>query len=274
MKLRRKFLQGFAAAGLAGFLLPASASDVLKVGGTGSALGTMQVLADAYAAKHPGFQLKIVPNLGSGGGIKAAAAGAVDFAVASRDLSGDERAAGLESAGFGRTPFAVVTNRTDVDDVSRAQLADMLSGRVATWKDGVPVRLVLRPVADSDTKLLAEFSPDVGKALAEAQSRSGMVRAATDQESADQSERLQGSLGTACIALLLSEKRALRVLKLDGVEPSVANLVNGRYPYAKTQFLVTKGRPSAAVQRFFDFIGSDEGRAILTRLGHHVPTAI
>ena len=130
--------------------------------------------------------------------------------------------------------------------------------------------MVLRPAADAETVVLGEFSPEIKHALAAAHARPGMVRAATDQESADQSERLAGSLGTSSLALVRSEKRPLQIIEIDGVQPTPESVARGTYPYAKTFVLVTKGTPAPTTQRFFDFIASDEGREVLVRLGHLV----
>jgi phosphate transport system substrate-binding protein len=97
-----------------------------------------------------------------------------------------------------------------------------------------------------------------------------MVRAITDQESADESERLAGSLGTSSLGLLRSEERALKVVSIDGVAPSLRNYASGAWPHGKTMYIVTRGRPDAHTQKFMDFIASARGREILVELGHLV----
>lgn len=267
-RLKRLCCSGALACALA---LPSLlAAETLKTGGTGAAIGTMLALAEAYRKKEPSFQLSVVPHLGSNGGMKAVAAGAIDFAVIGRELKPEEQAAGMTGIMYGQTPLVVVTNKDGVKSLSRAQLASLIGNADAKWFDGTPVRLVLRPAVDTETLLLGEFAPEIKQALALAHARPGMVRAASDQESADQSERLPGSLGTSSLSLIRAEKRALQIVDIDGVQPSVENLRRGVYPYGKFFMLVTKGVPSAAAQRFIQFIGSEEGREVLLRLGHLV----
>jgi len=244
----------------------------LKIGGTGAAIGTMQVLAEEYRQVDPSFALTIIAGLGSGGGIKAAAAGALDFALSGRPLKAQEQAEDLRAHDYGRTPFVIVTNKEGVENLSLLQLERIIGSSSPTWEDGAPVRLVLRPVTDADTELLGAFSPGVKQALADAHKRGGMVRAITDQESAEESERLPGSLGTSTVALLRSEKRALRVVNIDGVAPTPQNFASGVYPHGKTMIIVTKGPPNEATQKFLDFIASEKGRLVLVRLGHLVPS--
>ncbi|MBA3599162.1 MAG: substrate-binding domain-containing protein [Methylibium sp.] len=248
-------------------------AETIRLGGTGAALRTMTVLAQAYMKVEPSFQLEIVPNLGSSGGIKALTTGATQIAVASRGTKAEERAAGVRAFEYGRTAFVLATAKDNVRALTLTQVADLYAGRQTKWSDGQPVRLVLRPASDVDTPLLASFSPSVKEALATAMAREGMVTAMTDQDSADAIERLPGGLGTSSLALLMSEHRRARALPIDGVEPTVGNVASGRYRYVKPLYLLFKDGAPASVVRFIAFVGSDAGRRILTETGTDVTTA-
>lgn len=250
---------------------PAPSAPTLRVGGTGSALGTIRLLGEAIARHDPGFRLTVVPNLGSGGGLRALQAGAIDLALISRPLKPEESAAGLVAYEYGRSPFVLVSSRTAASALTRAELAAMLDGSHTQWADGMPVRLVLRPLSDNDNALLAAMSPQVADGLKRAHSRSGLVIAMTDQDAVDEAERLPGSLATSTLALLLSEGRKAQALALDGVQPSAAALAAGRYPYFKPLLAVTRGAGSPAAQQLLAALQSAEGRALLESTGHVVP---
>lgn len=256
---------------LTAFATQPAYSETIRTGGTGAALGTMRIIADAYSRVDPQFSLEIVPNLGSGGGLKALEQGAVHFAVISRALKSDEMARGHTAIEYGRTPFVLATARGVATDLTLQQIADIYAGRLSKWSDGTPVRVVLRPANDSDTALLARFSPVVKDALAQAMAREGMIVAVTDQDSAHDIGRIKGAIGTSSLALVLSEKRALVALAIDGVKPAVKTLADGTYPYFKSVYIVTKGAPSQASARFIAFVRSPEGRRILAETGHWVP---
>lgn len=251
----------------------AARAEPVRTGGTGTSLGTMRILAAAYARHAPDFALEIVPNLGNTGGLKALERGAVHFAVASRPLTPQESARGLIPLEFGRTPFVIATGRKDVMGLSMVQIADLYAGRQAAWRDGTPVRLVLRPGNDVNTVQLGAFSPMVKTALATAMSRPGMVVGVTDYESASHIARLPGAIGTTSLALILAEKLPIRPLAIDGAMPSVKNLARGSYPYFKTLYIVTRGEPAEPVAGFIAFVRSPEGRNILTEHGHWVADA-
>ena len=64
---------------LGGLLMPLVAiADNVRLGGTGSALGTMQRLVEAFTQSDPQFALSVLPNLGTTGGLKALTAGLID----------------------------------------------------------------------------------------------------------------------------------------------------------------------------------------------------
>ena len=54
---------------------PAKA-QTLNIGGTGAALGSIRVIADAFEEANPGVKINISKSIGSGGGLKAGIAGA------------------------------------------------------------------------------------------------------------------------------------------------------------------------------------------------------
>jgi len=266
--IARSLRLGLAGAALALALPSPALADAVRLGGTGSALGTMALLAQAYRKLDPSFRLEVVPNLGSSGGVKALIAGSVQIAATSRAPKPAELAAGLHVLAYGRTPFVVATAKDGVGGLTRAQIAALYAGRATRWADGQPVRLVLRPANDIDTELTAAMSPQIAEAVAQAMSREGMVVGMTDQDAVDAIERLPGGVGASSLAVLLSERRRARALAVDGVEPTAANLASGRYPYAKSMYLLTGAEAPAAVRAFAAFVGSEAGRRILAETGH------
>lgn len=267
----KRLIQGTAAIA-ACFILVSTASvsaAPLKIGGTGAALGGMTLLAEAFSERHPETEVEIVTGLGSTGGIKAVLAGAIDIGVAARGLRDKERAAGALAQAYARTPFVLATNADNqADGITLDRLAEVHRGETAKWPDGTTIRLVLRPKADSDTAMLTRLSPSLAEAIEAAHARKGLKIAATDQDSADAIESLPGALGTSTLALIRAERRAIKPLALDGVQPTAANVENGRYKLIKTFSIVTGQAPSPDAEHFVDFVRSPEGQRILLESGH------
>lgn len=250
----------------------AAAAEEFKIGGSGAALGTMRLLADEFTASNPDIRIATVPSLGSGGGIKAVVAGAIGLAVTSRPMNEREHELGAVETEYARTPFVfAVSTKSTVTAISSRELIDIYAGRQSRWPDGSPVHLVLRPDSDIDSELVRSISPDLSSALSLAEVRPGVQFAVNDQDAANDLERIPGAIGPTSLALVLSEKRALRALKLDGREPAARNGVSGVYPYYKRLFYVTGAKRAPAVERFVAFVQSPAGRKILTRNGQWIP---
>lgn len=250
----------------------AAAAEDLRIAGTGAALGTVQLLAGEFSRANPDVRITTIANLGSVGSIKAVSQGAIELALASRPLNERESKLGVSQLEYARTPFVfAVAAKSAVSAITRQELADIYSGRQANWPDGSTIRVVLRPASDIDTVMVKALSPVLGQAVATAEQRPGVQYAVTDQDAANDLERIPGAIGPSSLALILSERRALRALRLDGVEPSVANAASKAYPLYKRIFFVTGAKRSDAAERFVAFVQSPAGRKILTDNGHWIP---
>jgi phosphate transport system substrate-binding protein len=251
--------------------LTAGAADI-RIGGTGNALGTMRLLGEAFAQSHPESKPVILGSIGTSGALKAIPKGAIEIGLASRPLTDDEIKGGLTAVEYARCPTVfAVQSRSKVTGITLAQVGDIYSGKLTQWPDGSTIRLVMRQPNDDNTRQIKQLSPAIEKALLVADQRPGQTFAANDQEAADKMESIPGSIGVTTVALIQSEKRSLRPLSLDGIEPSPKNAQSGRYPMLKSFYFVLPKEPSAAVQEFVKFVRSAPGQKILEQTGHTIP---
>jgi phosphate transport system substrate-binding protein len=269
----RRILGAFAAWLVPVFLVAAVfpgnvCAETLRITGTGGAIGGMRLLAEAFRKAEPGVEVVIPRSIGSTGGIRAALGGKLDIGLSARPLSAEELAEGGRHIPYARTAFVFAVN-PDVkrSDITLAEAIEIYAGRKTTWDDGTALRLILRPTADTDTIALRNMSPEMARAVEQAQKREGLIVATTDQDSADAIGRTDGSFGTSTLALVVSEKRRIRMLSLSGVMPTTESVRDGTYPYTKTFYMVTRQAPSPTARRFIRFVWSPEGKAILSRAG-------
>lgn len=247
------------------------AEEFLTIGGVGSALRNMRLISDAFERSSQGIKIRVIPSLGSTGGIKAVLSGTVDIGLSGRPLKEEESRRGAVETEYAMTPFVFVTNKANaISGLSTKYLVEIYEGKRQSWPDGTPIRLVLRPAADADTGILENISPEMNHAVQKALSRQGMIMAVTNQESDTAVEKTPGSLGASTLTQVISEGRSLKMLALDGVSPSTENLVQGNYPLFKRFFIVTKQKPSPTVRKFMDFIKSGKGRKLLEKTGNVV----
>lgn len=241
----------------------------LKIGGTGSALGTMRILCDAFTRIHADVTVEIPNSLGSGGGIQAVLHGAIDIALSSRPLKDGERAVGARELPYSKTPFILYTSRRNPEiGLTRAEVVEIFTGHGPTWPDGTPIRVILRPERDSDTDILTANFPGMDRALKIARMSRGFPTAYSDQDAMDLAESAPGSVTTGTLTAIVAERRPLKGIPIDGVAPTVANLENGSYTLSKTLSFVIGPDPSPSAMKFIRFVNSAEGAAVLRGTGN------
>lgn len=243
----------------------AQGRDVVRVGGTGAGLGGLQALAKGYERHHPGRSVLVLPSIGSSGGIRAVLEGKLDVGCTSRPLQSQERGAGLAEIPWASTAYVFATHSaTPTETLTLSEIEDIYAGRRTHWKDGRPIRLILRPPSDVAHAYLSAFTPGMRTALARAHSLPGVFVGMTDQTALAQLERTPGSFGTTVLGLIVSEGRHVQALAVNGLSPTERT-----YPYALTLFLLHQvDRTSPATREFIDFARSKEGQMILAKAGY------
>lgn len=247
--------------------MPLHAAETLVIGGTGSALGVMRHLAEAYQDTAAAQPVEVLPSLGTGGGLRALADGRIDIALAARALKPQERE-GMQVQLFARTPLVFVArNHVAASGLSTETLIAFYQGTQTRWPDGARARPVLRPWHDAETQVLAAWSEPLADALAEAVYRTDLQVTMTTQENLEAIEQIPGAFGYTPLTEVVTAQRALQVLTLEGVEPTPAQLAAGRYPLALNLALATGPASPDSAQTFIDFVRSPAAAAILRTAG-------
>jgi len=245
--------------------LPAEAQEKMRLGGTGSGLELVRKLAALYAKQHQRLDVQVVPSLGSTGGIRALQAGALDLAISARPVKPEEQ--GVESIHLCRSPVAFAVHPANaVAAIRTNDLVQLYGNTSQTWPDGGRVRLLLRPDAEIDTKLLRSISPTVDQSVSQAKARPGMIMAVTDQDNLKLLQTTPGAFGMTTLSMVTAERAKVRLLAFNGVEPTLQNLVVGRYPLVRDYYLIAKTSASQPVQKLVSFARSARGAALMKAL--------
>lgn len=244
---------------------PGQGREAVRVGGTGSASSGLQALAKAYEQRHPDHHILVLPSIGSTGGIRAVIDGKLDVGCTSRTLQAEERVPGLGEIPWATTAFVFATQSgTPAEGLTLSGIEDIYAGRRTQWKDGRPIRMVLRPKSDTAHAYLAGFTPGMKAALDRAHAVPGVCMGITDPEAVTHLEQTPGSFGTTVLGLIVSEGRRVQALAVDGMQPSAPS-----YPYFLTLTLIYRpGQCSAATRHFIAFTQSQEGHRILAKAGY------
>jgi phosphate transport system substrate-binding protein len=194
------------------------------------------------------------------------------MAVSARQLNPDEVPLGLTAIPMARTALVFVTSHRKPNSVNSAELTGIFKATNPKWADGSPMRVILRTRFDGDTTLLEQRFAGMHEAIETARQRPELPIAATDQDNATLAERLSGSFVQAGLSQIMTEKRDLRFVPIDGVAPSLETLESGKYPYEKIFYIVFSAKTKATAERLLEFVRSAKGHSIL-RATANLPVA-
>jgi phosphate transport system substrate-binding protein len=268
MRLQQTVLGvAFLAAALVGGGSGVAHAELLRIGGNGSVMAMLPAVFAVFARAEED-KLEVIQGLGHGGAMRAATDGLLEVAIASRPLNSKELAQGLTSVLTFRSPFGFVTSHPGADGFKSSEIADLFKSAKARWADGSPMRIILRPRGASDSLALGELFPNMKAAIEQARRRPDIPVATSDEDNTQLAEQVTGSLTAATLTQIMVERRNLRFVPIDGIEPSLESLESGSYLYQRTLYFVLPAKRSAAAERFIAFLRSAEGKAALRASGN------
>jgi phosphate transport system substrate-binding protein len=242
----------------------------LRTGGPGGVTLMLQQMGAAFSQHEPGTTLMVIPNLGSGGAIAGVADGLLDFAVSGRPLKSEE-AKSMTAIVLASTPFGLASSQPNPGDIKSADIAAVFQNVRSVWPDGTPVRIVLRSPSEVDAILLANTFPNMAAAIEQLRGHTEIPVVATDQDNVLLAERMAGSLTAVTLTQVVTEKRRLHFVAIDGVDPTLENFERGIYPYRKDFYLVFAHNKKPAVERFIAFLRSPDAEKLLRETGNLAP---
>lgn len=233
----------------------------LTLAGSTSVQPFAELLAEEYMGQHPDSPPINVQGGGSTAGIQAAQTGAADIGMSSRGLRGDET--GLQTITIARDAIAIIVNpKNPVGDLTLEQIRAIFSGEVANWNevggDDHPITLVTREEGSGTRGAFQEL------VMGEAEISSGAI--VQDSNGAVREIVAGDPHAIGYISLGIADERE-KVLKVDGVEPSIETVEGGEYRLVRPFLFVLKGKPQGLAKDFIDFALSPEAQELLTQEG-------
>ncbi len=239
-------------------------AETLVIAGTGDSQNLLRKLAPEFEKLNPGITVEIPDTIGSKGGIRAVASGHVKLARTARAIKPSEPK-GLVEYRFAIAPLVLVAHPSveGVSNITPDQILDIYAGRSDNWnKLGGPrnrLYAVDREKGDSSRSVL-EKKLSGFKAL---ESKAKVFYSTPETVHAlSQNEFTFGYLPMSEAA-----HTHLKILAVDGVEPSTENIKSGRYPYSMNFYLVTKGDATGLPKKFIEFTRSETAQKIISDFG-------
>jgi phosphate transport system substrate-binding protein len=247
-----------------------------QLSGTFTWGGSTTVSPIAYAAieqfqkDNPGVKITYEAT-GSGAGITSLLKDQYTLAGSSSELSQAQKDSGAFATAIGMDGLSVVVNKNvKLSNITKANLAKVYHGDITNWKElgGTDAKIVVvnrdeasgTYVSFYDIFLKASFAK-----ITEAYTKDAIVTKESGEVAAKvtSTPNAIGYIGMAFADQVVSAGG--RELMVDGVAPTVPNVVAKKYGGSRFLYLVTKGEPKAgSVEKaFIDFILSPKGQAIV-----------
>ena len=244
--------------------------DVIQAGST-SVQPVSQELADAFMDLHSKVIIDIQGG-GSGQGVKAVEEDLVDFGALSRELKEEEKAVVKHEWVIAKDGIAIVVNKdVDVDDLTKEQIKDIFTGEITNWSQvggtNAKIEVVVREEGSGTRDAFNELTGVLGKD-ADGNNIDNTVESALIQGSTGAIVQTVGatehSIGYISLGSL---NDSVVALKIEGVAPSSATVLDGSYVISRPFILITGRDLSAQAQAFIDFIMGAEGQSIVEKSG-------
>ena len=243
----------------------AALSGIVSTNGSTSMEKVIAALGEAFMAKHKDVTLTYDAT-GSGAGITAASEGTADIGLASRNLKSEE--SGLEATVVAIDGIAIIVNKENlVKNLSIEQIAALATGEIKSWREvggeDAPVVFIGRE-AGSGTR--DGFESIIGVAedckYEQELTATGAVIAAVAAN--------PNAIGYASLSAV---KDTISVIKVDGVECTEANVLDGSYKIQRNFNMITKqgAELSSVAKAFLEFALSSDAAPIIEKAGAIAP---
>lgn len=175
---------------------------------------------------------------------------------------------------IGKEAFVFFVNsKNAVSSVTLDQIRKIYSGEITNWKPlgggSSEIKAFQRPEGSGSQTMLRHMMGDYKlmvpiRERERIQMMGGIIREASSYKN------YKTAIGYSFLyfATEMVRNKEIKLLKIDQVAPTRANIENGTYPLSADFFAVTLRSPKPSVKKLISFIQSDEGREIIKKTGY------
>jgi phosphate transport system substrate-binding protein len=241
----------------------------IVVSGSGTAFPLISLLAKAFEEENPNVKFRFLPTVHSSGGIKGVSQSTLDIGMVSRPLKPDEKRLGLKYYVFSQDGLAVATHKSvAIKNLTSTQLKEIYQGKITNWQEvGGPDQeiVVLDRNEDESAKIILRqyvLGPvDKLKVTKKA------VILYYEPDMVSGLKETPYAIGYLSLGYAISRKLAINLLNLDGVAPTVENILAGKYRIVRPLGVVVKKNPGEVVKKFIKFCLSNKASLLMRRNG-------
>lgn len=212
-----------------------------------------------------------VQGLGSTAGVKAASEKTSDIGMSSRDLKDEEKVLGLDEYVIAHEGIAVITHPSNsVKDLELETIKKIFKGKIKNWKEvgGADKAIVLvSREAGSGTRGAFDELVGLEKKKGDKKISTVSVDALIADGNGAVKQNISGKENAIGYLSLGYVDKSIGALKIDGVEPTVENVISKTYKISRPFLLLTKGEVNDATGAYLDFVMSEKGQMIIEKEG-------
>ncbi|MFA5351412.1 MAG: phosphate ABC transporter substrate-binding protein [Candidatus Omnitrophota bacterium] len=252
--------------------------DSIQIKGSDTMVNLGQAWAEKYMEENPADFVAVTGG-GSGTGLSSLISGTCDIAMSSRNIKDKEIALAKQK---GINPFeikialdglAVVTSPANpVNKLTLEQLAGIFTGRISNWKEvgGRDERIVIlsREVNSGTHVYFKEHVLRNNNPGGKEEFAPSALMLSSSQAIADEVASNPAAIGYYGMGYISSKQKTIAVAKDDKseyIEPSIENVLSGKYPISRPLFLYTNNQPEGLIKKFVDYALSKEGQDIVVK---------
>ncbi len=247
----------------------ASADKLVIKGSDTLGAKLVPMLAEQYKAMHSGVAFEIAAE-GSTTGISAIIDGTANIGMSSRRAKPTEMSAGA-AKGVSLKPtivafdgIGVIVNAgNNASSLTKRQIEQIFTGEITDWSQvggaAGKISIYTRNTSSgtySDFKDLAMRKRDYA---------SSSQKMAGNEQIAAEVARNPNGIGYVGLAYL--HEPGIKVVTVDGADPTEESVIAKKYPYARPTFYYTNGEAHGEAAKFLEFTLSDEGQKIVRKVG-------
>ncbi|MDT3426328.1 phosphate transport system substrate-binding protein [Paenibacillus forsythiae] len=220
----------------------------------------VEQVAEKFMEQNNGVDIQVQGG-GSGTGLTQVAEKQVDignsdvFAEEKLKDADEDKAKALVDHQVAVVAIAAVAHPdAGVDNLTKQQLVDIFTGKVTNWKEvggaDQKIQIINRPASSGTRATFEKFALGT---------KTEDLKGSIQEDSSGTVKKMIGETPGAIGYLALSYlDDSVKTLNYDSVEPSVDNVVSGKYPVWAYEHMYTNGEPNEMVKAFLDYFLTDE----------------
>ena len=244
-------------------------SEKIVMEGSTTVLPIAQKAAEVYMKKFPDKEI-VVRGSGSGVGIAAIIDGNCDIANASRSIKDKElelakkKKRELKGHIIAMDGLAIIVHPSNkIDNITKEELQKIYTGKIKNWKelggDDRKIVVISRESSSGTYEFFLEYVLDKKRVHPRS------VMQSTTQGVVKMVSQTPGAIGYVGYGYI-SDK--VKVLKYEGVEPTIESIIKNKYKLARPLYMYTLTNAKKEVLEFINFVKSPEGQKIVEEAGY------